>query len=792
MKRRIPRRIICFVVCVLTITSSIGGAFAAEVQDDPVSAVIAQLEAIDTLQQIQNKRSSYIANAGHYDVNTTDTAIITAHTTARSGYEAYSASMFAARAAAQQSYDALTGAQKAQISPDLVAKLNNELPTVFSYKTYSVTPRDDAYMFEAVGGADSPGLGYEVSNHMVAGEIPQTFVLVDTSDGKTSWTPDGKYVYGANNYEVAYCSDADTPLSYSSHYKRINLEDSGYYNEGSAEHIRSILMNAYPYLSLEEMKQNLKAGGLSSDFVDSLTRSDIISAVQLSVWTYSNRDIVNRPNFGYFASVDITQNTGIYFTPIHDTNNECWDWLPKKRQRSYDPRAEYRVEALAYYLCNLEGTPLTDESQMILSDVEVTRAALTAGADGTYRLGMDVYLNTGGAVDDDLTITVTTMNSAGTITAKTAQKVAGRTEIPLTVKANNGDTIEVVVEGTQTLGKGVYFYEPEGGRESSQCLVGVAEGETNVRAAERFTFEEKVSEMGLRIHKTAVGTGKPLEGIVFDIYNVQPAAGTALNETPTQEELAIYQTEENKIASLTTDKAGYASVELDEGIYLVVEQFDETRIKAPVDPFYVYLPMKEQVEQEDGTIMEITHEIVSIYPKNEPFEPPTPPPPPPPPPDSSEGLFEILKVDGSDHSVCLEGAMFEVYRAASSAEEATKTLEVDGVQYAVVPVLSGDSPLVLTTGKDGRAVSPTLPCGLYFVVESKSPDGYNLMDKPCSVMVLPNVLNSQSALEIENEKGNILPETGGIGTKIFLVVGGILMIAAVVLLVTRRRMDRYQ
>ena len=42
---------------------------------------------------------------------------------------------------------------------------------------------------------------------------------------------------------------------------------------------------------------------------------------------------------------------------------------------------------------------------------------------------------------------------------------------------------------------------------------------------------------------------------------------------------------------------------------------------------------------------------------------------------------------------------------------------------------------------------------------------------------------------IENKKGSQLPETGGIGTTIFYVVGVVLMLGAGVLLITKRRMN---
>ena len=42
--------------------------------------------------------------------------------------------------------------------------------------------------------------------------------------------------------------------------------------------------------------------------------------------------------------------------------------------------------------------------------------------------------------------------------------------------------------------------------------------------------------------------------------------------------------------------------------------------------------------------------------------------------------------------------------------------------------------------------------------------------------------------DIENNTGSTLPETGGMGTTIFYVVGSILVLGAVVLLVTKKRM----
>ena len=44
--------------------------------------------------------------------------------------------------------------------------------------------------------------------------------------------------------------------------------------------------------------------------------------------------------------------------------------------------------------------------------------------------------------------------------------------------------------------------------------------------------------------------------------------------------------------------------------------------------------------------------------------------------------------------------------------------------------------------------------------------------------------------EIVNMPGSTLPETGGIGTTLFYVIGGLLVVGAGVLLVTKKRMGK--
>ena len=95
------------------------------------------------------------------------------------------------------------------------------------------------------------------------------------------------------------------------------------------------------------------------------------------------------------------------------------------------------------------------------------------------------------------------------------------------------------------------------------------------------------------------------------------------------------------------------------------------------------------------------------------------------------------------------------------------------------------------------------------MVETKIPDGYNAWDaESFEITAEHDVENDNPQLtsltggdlftgdvatgildtDIVNETGVELPSTGGIGTTIFYVVGGLLAVAAIVLLVTKKRM----
>ncbi len=88
---------------------------------------------------------------------------------------------------------------------------------------------------------------------------------------------------------------------------------------------------------------------------------------------------------------------------------------------------------------------------------------------------------------------------------------------------------------------------------------------------------------------------------------------------------------------------------------------------------------------------------------------------------------------------------------------------------------------------DGLDVDKT-----YLLEELEAPSGYNKLAEKKEITAASTTTGEVTTkdfqdLEIENQSGTELPSTGGIGTLIFYVVGGIVLISAVVVLVIKKR-----
>lgn len=181
--------------------------------------------------------------------------------------------------------------------------------------------------------------------------------------------------------------------------------------------------------------------------------------------------------------------------------------------------------------------------------------------------------------------------------------------------------------------------------------------------------------------------------------------------------------------------------------------------------------------------------------------------------------FDTLKVDAADNTKKLQGAEFTLQNEAGEYAKVENGIFQGWVDAAEASTLTTDeNGLITIKGMEG---------GIYTVTETKAPTDYNLPSKPFTVTLkanknlsqdwnstasdalgefsatianpLPNTSGTATdnakvsvdgytaTLTIKNTKGAELPETGGIGTKLFYIGGGALVLASAVILISKKR-----
>ena len=159
--------------------------------------------------------------------------------------------------------------------------------------------------------------------------------------------------------------------------------------------------------------------------------------------------------------------------------------------------------------------------------------------------------------------------------------------------------------------------------------------------------------------------------------------------------------------------------------------------------------------------------------------------------------FQINKYDGTDEQKNpLADAKFQLYTEPTGGEALKLAVSQDGTTYRVVSD-EAKLPTGYTMATDNKIV--TLATGnitiegvdsdKYYLEETDAPLGYNKLTERVEVVV---DANNNFVSEIANLSGNMLPSTGGIGTTIFYVVGGLLVVGAGILLITKKRISKEQ
>lgn len=507
---------------------------------------------------------------------------------------------------------------------------------------------------------------YQRSVHRICegGYIPAIYNIVD----------------GGGEQHNVYCCDYEVNILKTGDkiaYRRLTLENSGYYDEEAAKKIRAIAFNSYPVLSLEEMKTRMDKAGYTLN--EGASEEQLLSGAQRAIWQYSNNGPVKEQAV-YSFSLKIKDG---YADVIKAPEGKY-----KESGEKYYNEINENVQKVYDYLMSL-GEREAPSGGIVLNGV--TAAPLSTGTSGTADVLLKFKLENdrhGGITlneKDDLTLAAN-----GKTFPSREWRDEGNGEYSVTLQGvTAGENIDVAISGEQYLARDAYFYEPVSGKDAAQCFVGVAEGMTPVFARGSFKIDGDAGKAAyLSVKKTSnmPGTYK------FNVYNVKDdgAKGEivkAVELTTTEEKPCVASEkillpvgtyiveEENAI------KAGYTLTVKVNGTEYAVNS--ET-----VDKPSVHVTLSAD------SSAEVTVEFANCY-------------------EEIPSSFGFKKTD--EHDAGVKGAVFALFKDKGCTEP---------------------TAYKQTSDSNGDVKFPLIPVGIYYMKETAAPYGYYLNKEIFKIEVL--------------------------------------------------------
>ena len=505
---------------------------------------------------------------------------------------------------------------------------------------------------------------YQRSVHRICegGYIPAIYNIVD----------------GGGEQHNVYCCDYEVNILKTGDkiaYRRLTLENSGYYDEEAAKKIRAIAFNSYPVLSLEEMKTRMDKAGYTLN--ESVSEEQLLSGAQRAIWQYSNSDSVNN-QAAYNFSLKIKDG---YADVIKAPEGKY-----KESGRQYYNEINENVQNVYDYLMSLNGKEASPGG-IVLNGVTAT--PLSTGTSGTADVLLKFKLENdrhGGITLDEKDVLTLTANNQIFPCSEWKNEGNGTYSVMLQ-GVTAGENIDVTISGEQYLARDAYFYEPVSGRHAAQCFVGVAEGSTPVFARGSFKIDGDAGKAAyLSVKKTSniPGTYK------FNVYKAENDTKELINtvEITTAEANTCVASEKILLPTGTyiveeedAIKAGYTLI-------VTVDGKEHTVNSEKVENPSVQVTLQENSEAE------VTVNFANCY-------------------EEIPSSFGFKKTD--EHDAGVKGAVFALFKDEDCKEP---------------------TAYKQTSDSNGDVKFPLIPVGIYYMKETAAPYGYYLNKEVFRVEVL--------------------------------------------------------
>ena len=485
-----------------------------------------------------------------------------------------------------------------------------------------------------------------------------------------------------DNPTKVYCCDAATSVlpDYADkiQYRRLTLENAGYYSAKNAEKIRAITKISYPFVTKDEMAATLRTNNVSIS--DDITEDELLTAVQNAIWHFANEE----------DNVIANPYSGTWYYKWNESDTAYYDTASNKYSgystlQSIDT-VKTNITNVYNYLIKIDPENAQDGG-IILNSVEA--APLSAGTSGAVDVLLRFELKNdrhGGITLDEKDVLTLTANNQIFPCSEWKNEGNGTYSVMLQ-GVTAGENIDVTISGEQYLARDAYFYEPVSGRHAAQCFVGVAEGSTPVFARGSFRIDEKTERLAyLSVKKTSnrAGTYK------FNVYKAENDTKELINtvEITTAEANTCVASEKILLPAGTyiveeedAIKAGYTLI-------VTVDGKEHTVNSEKVENPSVQVTLQENSE------VEVTVNFANCY-------------------EEIPSSFGFKKTD--EHDAGVKGAVFALFKDEDCKEP---------------------TAYKQTSDSNGDVKFPLIPVGIYYMKETAAPYGYYLNKEVFRVEVL--------------------------------------------------------
>lgn len=484
-----------------------------------------------------------------------------------------------------------------------------------------------------------------------------------------------------DNPTKVYCCDAATSVLPNEadkiQYRRLTLENAGYYSADNAKKIRAIAKNSYPFVTKDEMVETLNENNVQTT---DITEDELLTAVQNAIWHFANEgdNVIANPYSGTWYYKWKESDTAYYDTASNKYSGYS-------TLQSIDT-VKTNITNVYNYLIKIDPENAQDGG-IVLNSVEAT--PLSTGTSGTADVLLKFKLENdrhGGITLDEKDVLTLTANNQIFPCSEWKNEGNGTYSVMLQ-GVTAGENIDVTISGEQYLARDAYFYEPVSGRHAAQCFVGVAEGSTPVFARGSFRIDEKTERLAyLSVKKTSnrAGTYK------FNVYKAENDTKELINtvEITTAEANTCVASEKILLPAGTyiveeedAIKAGYTLI-------VTVDGKEHTVNSEKVENPSVQVTLQENSEAE------VTVNFANCY-------------------EEIPSSFGFKKTD--EHDAGVKGAVFALFKDEDCKEP---------------------TAYKQTSDSNGDVKFPLIPVGIYYMKETAAPYGYYLNKEVFKIEVL--------------------------------------------------------